>query len=312
MVNPIISIVILNWNGKRHLKACLDSIYSQTYQNFEILFVDNASTDDSVDFVKKNYSDARILKNNKNYGFAKGNNIGIKKARGKFILILNYDTKLDKNFLNEILKPTNDGRIGMVSSKILLMDKKKVDTIGLKLFVSGLAKDVKNEKEKSLIVAPSGGAVLYRKKMLDDIKQNGEYFDEDYFLYAEDLDLGLRARLRGWNVAYAKNALVLHVHSAAVKKSTSFNQLLGHRNLIWTMIKDFPNSTLLKYCIPILIMQVADILYYFIKLKPILILRIKLSALAGISKMLKKRKLIQGRKKIPPSDFEKLLVKRLI
>ncbi len=307
-----ISIIVLNWNGKLYLNDCLASIYNQSYKDFEVIFVDNASTDDSVNFIKKNYPRAKIIQNKENYGFAKGNNIGMKQAKGEFILILNADTKLDNDFLKEIIKPMKNSKVGMVSSKIILKDSRKIDSIGLKMMVSGLAKDIKNEDEAKNIIAPCGGAALYRRKMLEDIKLNGQYFDEDYFLYSEDLDLGLRAILRGWKAAYAKKAKVLHIHSAATKKTTTYNQLLSHRNNLWTIMKDFPTSILIKYIIPVLFIQLITIGYYFIKLKPITILRLKFAALLGIHKMLAKRRIIQSKRKISAKEFEKLLVKKIV
>ena len=101
---PLVSLIIVNWNGKKWLRNCLDSVYSQNYKNFEVIFVDNASTDDSVDFVKDNYPETKIIQNEDNYGFAKGNNIATRIAKGKYLFFLNNDTKVGKNFLTELVK----------------------------------------------------------------------------------------------------------------------------------------------------------------------------------------------------------------
>lgn len=307
-----ISIIVLNWNGKKYINDCLTSIFYQSYKDFEVIFVDNASTDGSINFIKDSFPNVKIIQNKENYGFAKGNNIGIRKAKGEYILILNTDTKLDKDFLKEIIKPTKDPKVGMISSKATYFDTKKIDTIGIKVFISGLSKDVKTEKEASLAIVPSGVAALYKKDMLEDIKLNGQYFDEDYFVYSEDLDLGLRAILRGWKFVHVPKAEVLHIHSASTRKSSDYIQLLGHRNIIWTILKNFPTTSLIKYSIPIILMQLTTIAYYFLKLKPILILKLKFSALMSIGKMLKKRKIIQQRRKISSKEFEKLLIKKFI
>ena len=307
-----VSVVILNYNGLKLLPECLDSVMKQTYKDFEVILVNNGSSDDSHNFVKKNYPSVNLIEIKNNCGFAGGMNHGFRAAKGKFVVMLNNDTKLDKNFIKEIIVPTKDPSVGMVSPKVIYYYEKTIDTVGLQVTKSGLAKDTKSEKDKDKAIVASGAAVLYRKSMLDDIKMNNQYFDEDFFAYCEDLDLGLRAVLRGWKFAYAPKSEVLHIHSATISKEPTYFRLLGHRNNLWAVIKDFPTSVLLKNILSIAFVQTISIPYYFLKGKPLLILKLKYQMICGIPKMLKKRKIIQARNKISSKDFEKLLINKLL
>jgi len=129
MINT--SIIIVNWNGKHHLDVCLSSIFNQTYKDFNVIFVDNGSTDDSVEYVKNNFSEVNIIECKKNYGFAEGNNIGIRQAlknpEVKYIVTLNNDTETDKDWLKQLIEVAEkDEKIGAVSSKMLFFNQRNV------------------------------------------------------------------------------------------------------------------------------------------------------------------------------------------
>src|SRR3989338_3853888 len=118
-----LSVVVLNWNGKQYLNNCLGSLSKQNYKDFEVILVDNGSTDGSVDYVRKNFPKARVIENKKNLGFTIGNNIGIEKSKGRYVFILNNDTKLDKSCLKELVNVMDSNKkIGMVSAKMLFFD----------------------------------------------------------------------------------------------------------------------------------------------------------------------------------------------
>ena len=253
------AIIIVNWNGKKFLKNCLSSVFKQTYKEFEVYFVDNGSIDDSVDYVRKNFPKVKIIKLDKNYGFAKGNNEGIKEAfKDKnvgYIVCLNNDTIVNKNWLKELVKTAEKSeKTGMVSSKALFKDG-RIQNAGL-IFSKALQinkgggislgygeKDKGIYKKEIEIFAPGGVAPLYKRKMLEEIG----LFDEDYFAYAEDLDLGFRGRLAGWKAFLSPNAKLIHLHSQTGGAASQFKAYYLERNILFTAVKDFPLKDLLLF-----------------------------------------------------------------
>jgi len=248
----LVSIVIVNWNGLRFLKECLGSVYAGEGASFEVIFVDNGSTDSSVQFVRKKFPDVAIIENGKNLGFAAANNLGIKRASGKFILTLNNDTVLEKGFLDEVSAAVarSGVDVGMWAVKILSFDERDViDSVGgLLVYPDGLArgrgrleKDSGQYDHLSPVLIPSACAGLYRRSMLDEVG----LFDEDFFAYCEDTDLGLRARLAGWKTENLASAVVYHHYSGTGGRYTPFKAYLVERNRIWVALKNFPVRMLL-------------------------------------------------------------------
>ncbi|MFH1409364.1 MAG: glycosyltransferase family 2 protein [Nanoarchaeota archaeon] len=261
-MRPRISVIVLNWNGKHLLERCLPSVLAQTYTNFETILVDNGSVDRSSDYVKNTFPNIRIIQLQKNLGFAAGNNKGIEAAKGDFVFILNNDTMLDPECLTYLMQSVEGKtRVGMVAPKMLLPDG-DIDTYGIKLKASGLSSDIKTTRDKPL--CPCGGAAFYRKKVLEEIKFGGDYFDSDFFIYYEDLDLGLRARSRLWKCASQPRAIVHHDHGATMKRSDK-SIFLGTRNRIWTIRKNYPTAILIRYSIPIIALQAAIFFKYLLK-----------------------------------------------
>lgn len=247
MAHALVSIVIVNWNGRKFLGPCLTSIFSQEYSPFEIVLVDNGSTDGSVEFLKEKFPSVKIIKNDKNLGFAEANNQGIDASRGDFILTLNNDTELHAGFLSELMSSAIDseGSTGMWAPKILsLSDRNVIDSVGgLLIYRDGLAKGRgRLEKDRGQydsageVLFPSACAALYRKKLLEEVGG----FDADFFAYCEDTDLGLRARLAGWKAASVPRAVVYHYYSGTGGRYTPFKACLVERNRLWVAIKNFP------------------------------------------------------------------------
>ena len=219
---PLVSVVIVNWNGLRFLDGCLSSLFNQSYQDFEVIMIDNGSADGSVEFVKSNFPRTVIIENKENLGFSAANNQGIKVARGKYIATQNNDTVADKNWLSNLvnLAESSESRVGMWAPKILsIKEPSKIDSVGgLIIYKDGIArgrgrgKEDKGQFDKvEEILFPSACSALYRKDMLDEVG----YFDEDFFAYGEDTDLGLRGRLAGWKAFSAPNAIVYHHYSGS-------------------------------------------------------------------------------------------------
>jgi GT2 family glycosyltransferase len=208
----MISIIILNWNAKEMTKECLNSIKNQSFKDYETILVDNASTDGSSEYLKKRFPEINLIKNKENYGYAKGNNIGIKKARGNYILILNNDIVLDKTFLKELDK--NKNKADILGTKNYFYDKPKIIwAIGSKLnkftmranLVANKLKDSK-EIDKMKINHAVGSAMLVNKKVFEKVG----YLNENYFAYFEETEFQLRAQEYGFKISWIPSAKLWH------------------------------------------------------------------------------------------------------
>jgi GT2 family glycosyltransferase len=215
----MVSVIIVNYNRKDLLKQCLDSLREQSFKDTEVIAVDNASEDGSVAMVKACYPEVKLIQNTANALFCKAQNQGMDISRGDFILCLNNDVILDKDYLKEILRSIElNSNIGMVSGKILRMDKKTIDSTGLfvgrdrKAVERGYGRIDKGQySEPGYIFGVSGAAAFLRKSMLLDIKDKNGYFDERFEMYYEDLDLCWRANKKGWKSYYNPKAAAYHV-----------------------------------------------------------------------------------------------------
>lgn len=252
------AVVIANWNGKKHLKDCFDSLVAQTRDNFKIIFVDNGSEDDSVDFLEENYSEIfadrlEIVKLETNTGFAKGYNIGIEKALADEkignVIILNNDTKLDERCFEALENCAKKyPRAGSIQPKVLnFFDQSKIDCAGILLSADGVAtnrgygeKDGGKFDGEIEIFGANGTASLFTRAALEETRINaGEYFDNSFFAYYEDADLAWRMRLAGFRSYFCPGAKVFHVHSATADKISGFKAYYLNRNRFFTLIKNY-------------------------------------------------------------------------
>lgn len=246
----LVSVIVLNWNRKALLKRCLDAVLRQTYGEIEVLLVDNASKDGSPDYVREHYPQVRLIENKANLGFCGGNNVGINHARGNYIVLVNNDAFLDPECVEEMMKTIQrDPKIGAVATKILLEDQPThLDAAGIGVCLDGLSigrgrmehADEYNEEKEVFFV--SDCVCLYRKEMLTDIG----LYDEDFFAYAEETDMGWRARLKGWKTFYNPRAIASHTHSSSLGAYNSFKVFLVERNRIWVAIKNLPFPFLIQ------------------------------------------------------------------
>lgn len=249
--SPLISVVIPNWNGRQYLNTCLNALQRQTYPNIEVIVVDNGSEDDSVSFLESNYSDfVRVVKLPENYGFDRGVNEGIKVSKGDYIATLNNDTEADENWLKKLIEGFSVGdEVGMCASKILFYyERDVIDKVGHVMYRDGLNKGrgcmQKNHGQfdkSEEVFFPDGCAALYKKKMLDQIG----LFEESFFAYGDDAELGFRARLFGWTCIYIPTAVVYHIHSGTTSPYSKLKIFLIERNRFWLAVKLFPLPFLL-------------------------------------------------------------------
>lgn len=290
----LVSVIIVNYNGKVYLDDCITSLIEQTYPAIEIVLVDNGSNDDSIDHVKKKYPFVKIIDNKENLGFVKGVNIGINHARGEFIATLNNDTRVVPGWVEELVVAINSGKnIGMCASKMLFMKYPElINSTGICISRSGACWDrgmFERDKGQYDIITevfgPCAGAAMYRKNMLEEIG----LFDDDFYAYMEDADLAFRGRLAGWKCLYVPKAVVYHVHGGTAGYGSDYTVYYGNRNIIWNTIKNYP-AKLLIFSLPWIIgRNFAVIPYYLLKGYGVTILQSKIDALKGISKMITKR-----------------------
>jgi GT2 family glycosyltransferase len=250
-VKPDVSVIIVNLNRRELLGRCLESLWRQTFVNFEVIVVENGSSDGSLDFLQSiREPRLRIVPLPANRGFAGGCNAGIARAEGRFIATLNNDAEADSHWLQELVDGIeSDPSIGMCASKILFHgDRNRIDKVGHLIYPDGLnhgrgsgEPDRGQFERREEVLFPDAAAAIYRREMLDVIG----LFDEQFFAYGDDADLGLRGRLAGWNCLYIPTAIVFHVHSATAGEFSPLKAFLIERNRIWVAVKTFPPSLLL-------------------------------------------------------------------
>lgn len=245
------SVIIPNWNGKDLLDECLNSLLKQTYKEFEIILVDNGSTDNSVEYVEKNFRKVRIVKLKKNYGFATAINKGVEASNSDYVIFLNNDTSADKDWLNNLIACADSApEVISVNSKLLNFHNKNIiDGVGILINEVGQAKSIGWEEEdrgqydkENYIFGATGGASLFRRK--DFIKVG--LLDQSYFMYSEEVDFAFRAQYLGYKSIFCPLAVVYHKHKATAKKSLSHVEYWQFRSMTQTIIKDFPSSLFFK------------------------------------------------------------------
>ena len=297
---PKVTVVIVNWNGKQFLERCLTALLAQTVTPYEIILVDNASTDGSLDIVRR-FPSVRLLAQNCNTGFARGSNLAINTAAtdSEWIALLNPDAFPEPRWLEEcLLSAKRNPQFDIFGSKLVnAADPTMLDGTGDAYHLSGLVwrmghgapvpTSIENERE---VFSPCAAAALYRRKALCEIGG----FDEDYFCYVEDVDLGFRLRLAGYRCLYVPQSVAHHVGSGTTGgQHSDFSTYHGHRNLVWTFVKDMP-GVLFWLLLPLHVsLNLASIIWFALRGRGGVILRAKRDALLGLPKMWRKRQHIQ-------------------
>jgi len=254
---PLISIVIVNYNGIKWLKNCLDSLYKQNYTNYEIILVDNCSSDGSCEFVKSSYPDVKLLRLDKNYGFAKANNIALKYTKGEYLLFLNNDTIVQDGWLERLVKAALENPEYKILASVQLPDQEGGKTRDLMVYFDASLYSPESGTEKNIVDSAfaSGACFLIHK---DWLKEVGYLFDEFYFMAAEDLDLSLRTLFAGGKIGYVMDSKLIHfVGGSSIRYRSKINRL-ATRNQVLTAYKLFRN----KYFIKILI---AKLMHIFVR-----------------------------------------------
>lgn len=258
-----VSVILLNFNGKSYLKGCLDSLKRQTYREVDVIFVDNASTDGSVEYVKQNFPWVRVIANSNNVGFAEGNNIGVKYTNADYLVFLNCDTEVDPKWLELLIeKAESADDIAICGSKILDMQQKQMlqevgglcDVFGFSLSrgMGEIDKHQYDEVFETFYV--SGASLLVKRQVADQIG----LFDPQYFFNQEDVDVCWRAHLAGYKVVVNPLSVVYHkgggsaegAPGASANKTgyvtSAWRRYYAERNIIRTLLKNYSYLTLIK------------------------------------------------------------------
>lgn len=247
-MNNLISVIIVNYNGANFIGDSIESIINQTYKKWEIIVLDNNSNDNSVEIIKQ-YPSVKLIESKTNLGFAKGNNVAIRESKGTYIALLNNDATAEALWLESMAKILDhNDEYGSCGCKIIsYYEQDCLDSVGLLISPSGMSRargrneSIHNHNTSEPILIPSGCAALYRKKALDEVG----LFDEDFFCYCEDTDLGFRLQLAAWKCFYVSEAVVYHRYSATSGKYSLFKTYLVERNHYWFVIKNYPLSLVL-------------------------------------------------------------------
>jgi GT2 family glycosyltransferase len=302
MTMPEVSVVIVTWNGRHHLDACLPSVQAQAGVSAEIVLVDNASTDGTIEHVRERFPDVRVVALPRNLGFAGGNNAGVRAARGQFVALLNNDTIASPGWLRALVNGVDEATgYSLVTSRIVYMHAPNViDSAGDGLLRWGGAFK-RHHGAPAAVAAMSGevfgvcgAACLMPKAVFDELGG----FDEDFFASHEDVDLSYRARLRGYRCRYVADAVVRHHGSATLGRVSAFSVFQGQRNLEWMYFKNTPALLLLR-TLPGHVIYNAAAAVHFARiglLGPFL--RAKLAALASLPRLLRKRADVQRGRRV--------------
>ncbi|TGU70221.1 glycosyltransferase family 2 protein [Geomonas terrae] len=256
-----VSIIIVNWNGLVHLPECLDSLAAQSFKDFEVIVVDNGSSDGSVAYLEGR-PEVRLVALKENKGFADGNNAALPFARGEYLVTLNNDTKAEPDWLEKLVSVAEaHPDAGMVGCRILsYQEPERVDSLGMAVCLDGMSRG--NSRGRRFaevspaaapeILFPSACVALYRRAMIDEIG----FFDGDFFAYCEDTDLGLRGRVAGWRAVLARDAVVYHKYSMTGGALSPFKLYLVERNHFYAALKNLPFPLLL-------LLPVTTLMRYF-------------------------------------------------
>jgi GT2 family glycosyltransferase len=312
-VSPRVTVVIPNWNTREFLGPCLASLRRQTFGDFETILVDSASKDDSLDFVAGNFPEVMIIALRENRGFSGAVNAGIEASGSEFVVLLNNDTEQDPGWLAALVRAADSHpEAGLFASKLVdFHDRRVLDGAGDALRLSGLPyrlghgeRDRGQFDSQAYVFSACAAAALYRRALFEEIG----LFDEDFFAYCEDGDLSFRAQLAGYRCLYAPEAIIYHVGSASTggKRSPTATRL-GTRNGLCLLVKNLPAPLVPGYLPFVLAGQLSRLVVTASTSNLRAHLQGLREALNLMPRMLRKRREIQGRRRVPVEYIGQLL-----
>ncbi len=312
---PLVSVVVINWNGKQHLPPCLDSLRGQTYPRVEVIVADNASTDGSQALVREQYPAVKLVALPENRGFTGGNNAGIEASTGEIVILLNNDTEVDAGWVGAVVDAfERHPDAGMVASKMLLFDRRDTfHTAGDYYQLDGMPgnrgvwqQDTGQYDADEYVWGACGGAMAVRRGVLDRVG----LLDDDFFFSAEDVDFAWRAQLAGFRCVYAPQAVVYH-HLAATGGDVTASYYNG-RNFIYVLAKNYPGDLFRRHWRLVLGRQ-GRIALEAVRAWRGEAARARLRGMAAgvwnLPKMLRKRREVQANRRVSIDYLERMLVR---
>ncbi|NWJ47848.1 MAG: glycosyltransferase family 2 protein [Chloroflexi bacterium] len=305
-----VEIIIPNWNGRELLRACLDSLRAQTYPDFKIIVVDNASSDGSVEFLQRHYPEVELLELPENRGFAGGINAGIRAGTAPYLCWFNNDAEAAPDFLekllNELIKVEGKG-FGFAAPRICLhSDHNTLNSAGIFIGQDGIARErgflrpnAAPYDQPQEVFGPAGAAALFRRELFE---RTG-LLDEDYFMYGDEDDLSYRAQLLGYRCLYVPGAVAYHQVSASSRKVRPQTAQRASRNSLTTILKNMPLPLVLAYSPAIITGQFYQLARFGQQGVFIPALMGKLDAMRLLAQTLKKRHIVQKTRLISLTDF---------
>jgi len=308
-----VAVVIVNWNGGDLLRRCLESLARQHRNPDRVIVVDNGSADDSLSRAADALRQADVIRLPANVGFARANNLAVQAASGfDAIALLNADAFPEPGWLEALVSAAErEPAVAAFASQIRFdSDPAYLDGAGDSYHVSGRAWRNGHRASSAAwpaadaeVFAPCAAAALYRRDAFDEVGG----FDEQYFCYFEDVDLGFRLRLRGHRCLYVHSAVVRHVSSASSGYRSDFAVYHGERNAVWTFVKNMPGPLLWLYLPQHLALNIAALFYYPMRAQGAVVFKAKLDALRGLAPVLQRRRLVQRTRRVDPWTLRRAL-----
>jgi hypothetical protein len=325
--SPLVSVIVLNYNGKKFVQPLFDSLFRTTYPSVEWIVVDNASSDDSADIIEKQYRNVQLIRSNVNLGYTGGNNLGIKAARGKYLVLLNNDVEVAPNWLDHLVKEAeNDERIGALQPKLQSMINRGyfeyagaaggfIDRWGFAFLRGRMFDTIEFDRgqydEVREIFWASGAALFLRRSAADEVG----LLDETFFMHYEEIDLCWRLHLHGYKVKSIPQSVVLHYVSASLPAANFRKLYWNHRNSLILLIKNLSGHRFFLTLVQRYILDGAAGIHALFQLEPkriFAILKAHFWIYTHILPLMRKRKIVQQNRKVPEDRFRHLIYPRSI
>jgi GT2 family glycosyltransferase len=298
MPNPLVTVVVLNWNGKEHLLECLGSVIHTSYAPVEIIVSDNGSIDGSVESVRALYPEVSVVENGKNIGYAAGNNQGIAAAQGEYVVTLNNDTVVEPDWLECLVAPMEKepALFAACGRQMNYYRRSVIDSLfhypgpGLLFLRAGHGETMEQNSGYALpgyVIAVNGGSAIYRKKMF--LELGG--FDRAFQFYNEETDLCMRAFLRGWKCLFVPQSVVYHKEGESFRKTEVQGLYYHERNKMWFLYKYYPLSFVISRLVPLVLEEMHTIKRdVFMQRAPLRYITARMHGCAGLRRYGKERK----------------------
>lgn len=309
---PLISVIVLNWNGEKYIQRCLDSIAAQTFTDYEVIVVDNASTDHSADDIENRWPGFRLLLLDENLGFAKANNLGAQIARGQWLAFLNNDAFPSPAWLEKLVNAIHGHPQFSFFASCIVQENHPdlIESTGDVYNICGLAwpRDhnapcAQARPEADEVFSACAAAAMYNREAF--LQVGG--FDEDFSSHHEDVDLGFRLRLAGYRCLYVPEATVWHIGSASYGAQSDRTVYQVQRNLVWSYVTNMPGHLFWKYLPAHIFSNMVFLLYYPLKGQIGPAWRAKLDALHGLPDALRRRRNTQRNRSVEPEELSRVM-----